>query len=286
MCPACRELFTDTDDVVVCPECGTPHHRKCYRINGECVNKIRHGTEFNWNTENNKTKPEEFFKNTENSEDIHVERIEVETIPEFLEKSLKVFDKIDKNKDGCTLRELIDFVDKNPLYYLPVFARIRNMGVRMSFNLSCFIFPQIYFANRKMWFWALLTSLISVILLIPTMLTFIANGVFDASNFPAPVIAEIKNNADLINSLMEICNCADCIMRVLLCLFGNNLYYKFAVKSVKKVKSRSEDNINIKEQLAMAGGTKFSNIILILLITFIMTSATIFLLEFIFSMIV
>ena len=260
MCPACRELFTDTDDVVVCPECGTPHHRKCYRINGECVNKIRHGTEFNWNTENNKTKPEEFFKNTENSED--------------------------KNKDGCTLRELIDFVDKNPLYYLPVFARIRNMGVRMSFNLSCFIFPQIYFANRKMWFWALLTSLISVILLIPTMLTFIANGVFDASNFPAPVIAEIKNNADLINSLMEICNCADCIMRVLLCLFGNNLYYKFAVKSVKKVKSRSEDNINIKEQLAMAGGTKFSNIILILLITFIMTSATIFLLEFIFSMIV
>jgi hypothetical protein len=41
-CAACCEVFSDTDDVVVCPECGTPHHRTCYSENGECVNTFQH----------------------------------------------------------------------------------------------------------------------------------------------------------------------------------------------------------------------------------------------------
>jgi predicted nucleic acid-binding Zn-ribbon protein len=42
-CAACCEVFADGDDVVVCPECGTPHHRSCYAENGECVNAESHG---------------------------------------------------------------------------------------------------------------------------------------------------------------------------------------------------------------------------------------------------
>lgn len=37
-CPVCQKTFTDNDDVVVCPECGTPHHRACYLENGHCAN--------------------------------------------------------------------------------------------------------------------------------------------------------------------------------------------------------------------------------------------------------
>ena len=29
-CPVCGEKFTADSDVVVCPDCGTPHHRECY----------------------------------------------------------------------------------------------------------------------------------------------------------------------------------------------------------------------------------------------------------------
>ena len=28
-CPVCGETFQNGDDVVVCPECGAPHHREC-----------------------------------------------------------------------------------------------------------------------------------------------------------------------------------------------------------------------------------------------------------------
>lgn len=47
-CPVCKKIFTDSDDVVVCPECGTPHHRQCYKNNGGCANENKHDENFVW----------------------------------------------------------------------------------------------------------------------------------------------------------------------------------------------------------------------------------------------
>ena len=47
-CPYCGVTFADGDDVVVCPDCATPHHRVCWFAHGECANAERHGTDFVW----------------------------------------------------------------------------------------------------------------------------------------------------------------------------------------------------------------------------------------------
>ena len=47
-CPYCGVTFTEQDDVVVCPECATPHHRVCWLAHGECANTEKHGTDFVW----------------------------------------------------------------------------------------------------------------------------------------------------------------------------------------------------------------------------------------------
>ncbi len=47
-CPYCGVAFTEQDDVVVCPECATPHHRVCWFAHGECANTEKHGTDFVW----------------------------------------------------------------------------------------------------------------------------------------------------------------------------------------------------------------------------------------------
>lgn len=52
-CPVCGKEFAEGDDVVSCPECGTPHHRECYKSLGKCVNKDKHGTDFVYNRNNN-----------------------------------------------------------------------------------------------------------------------------------------------------------------------------------------------------------------------------------------
>lgn len=46
-CPVCGRSFTDEDDIVVCPECGTPHHRACWEQYGHCANRARHGN-YQW----------------------------------------------------------------------------------------------------------------------------------------------------------------------------------------------------------------------------------------------
>ncbi|MBQ1436780.1 MAG: hypothetical protein IIZ07_02460 [Ruminococcus sp.] len=47
-CPVCDQRFKSGDDVVVCPECGAPHHRECYESCGHCFYKDKHSEEFSF----------------------------------------------------------------------------------------------------------------------------------------------------------------------------------------------------------------------------------------------
>lgn len=51
ICDGCKKEFNQGEDIVVCPECGTPQHRKCYEENNECVNAALHETGFVWQGE-------------------------------------------------------------------------------------------------------------------------------------------------------------------------------------------------------------------------------------------
>lgn len=57
-CPVCHKTFTDGDDVVVCPDCGTPHHRDCYTQQNACANTALHSEDFAWTPTQDKTKPQ------------------------------------------------------------------------------------------------------------------------------------------------------------------------------------------------------------------------------------
>ncbi|MFV0401919.1 MAG: RING finger protein [Oscillospiraceae bacterium] len=47
-CPVCNKKFTQTDDIVVCPVCGAPHHRECYTEKGECAFEGEHLSGKTW----------------------------------------------------------------------------------------------------------------------------------------------------------------------------------------------------------------------------------------------
>lgn len=48
ICDGCGKIFTDDEDIVVCPECATPQHRECYKSHGGCVNSHKHSENFTW----------------------------------------------------------------------------------------------------------------------------------------------------------------------------------------------------------------------------------------------
>jgi len=51
ICPVCTNAFRSGDDIVVCPECGTPHHRECWNKNNCCGNSAHHAEGFLWQPE-------------------------------------------------------------------------------------------------------------------------------------------------------------------------------------------------------------------------------------------
>lgn len=47
-CVSCNNRFIETDDAVVCPVCGSPHHRACWTEQGKCANSELHKDGFVW----------------------------------------------------------------------------------------------------------------------------------------------------------------------------------------------------------------------------------------------
>lgn len=57
-CQVCDNEFVKGDDIVVCPECGTPHHRECYNSLGHCVNSDKHSLNYDYLADIEKQKEE------------------------------------------------------------------------------------------------------------------------------------------------------------------------------------------------------------------------------------
>lgn len=50
-CPVCGQSLKKDDDIVVCPKCGAPHHRECYKADNRCAFDDRHEESFVWTKE-------------------------------------------------------------------------------------------------------------------------------------------------------------------------------------------------------------------------------------------
>ena len=54
-CTSCRKVFNEGDEIVVCPECGSPYHRECYKNEGRCIYTALHESGRGWQPENRNT---------------------------------------------------------------------------------------------------------------------------------------------------------------------------------------------------------------------------------------
>lgn len=303
-CFYCGKNFEDGDDIVVCPECGTPYHRGCYKQAGECINHQLHESGESWKqkaAQETEQKSEEAVKICPRCRCLNEHNAmccrqcgapltdENGGTPEPGESSAaagSIFAEIDLNSQylgfnpdedfggGAKLKEVSQFVGTNTLYYIPLFKRMKDFGSKISFNMICLFFPYFYFANRKMWLWAVLTALISTLLNIPSLIYIIGDQMAlipimqDVSGF-------INNHQNILITLGEICNAADWVLKVLTCLFGNWLYMRFSVRSINRVKAYYGGPVS-PQKLQSKGGVQPANILIMALILMGMAVAAYF----------
>ena len=278
ICSACGNEFTEDDDIVVCPECGSPHHRDCWQKEKHCANTAYHSSGEKWQRTVKVNSTAAFricpvcrFPNTPDDERCRQcgmslnepENADPTSYRAFggedmLNSDYAGFDP-DEDLGGATLKEVSDFVGTNTIYYIPIFKRMKDFGTKVSFNLACLAFPSLYFANRKMWGWAVVAALLSVIMSLPLVILYMA----DASGMPESISAAIESNKDLLSTLDGIFGIADWLIRLVFCLLGNRLYFKFVMNSLKRLRN---ENRASHESISTAGGIRPSNMILMVLI--------------------
>ncbi len=188
-CPVCNQPFHEGDDIVVCPECGAPHHRSCYKKIGHCALQDQlHSKGLSWENPNDK-KPEDpapaltpdengnvFCPNCGlscRSDDNYCPncrfplkapqpsaphgRTVVENPfaqdPNAGDDINSIFGAIYENDqiDGIPVKDFIFLVRQNYAYYLRVFKIFSQRVKAKVFNWSAFLFNFFYFFYRKMY---------------------------------------------------------------------------------------------------------------------------------------
>lgn len=300
-CIICQNAFTDDEDIVVCPDCGTPYHRACWEAKGKCINSSLHAVGGSWTSIQQESRmrsggvvcphcqhvnlPDAKIcescngslptaEGAGNTQNVRIPLPDGETI------------SFEANDPCCglspnepveeeTLGDVASFVRTNTLYYVPLFRRFRDTRRKTSLNLSCMLFPHLYFAYRKMWPMALLASLILLICNLPTLLMGILTtletpefmerltemyGTGYTAMFDG-LLAFLQANQTFIENLNVPLYLASLVVRMLFCLFGNYLYYRFVLKRVGHIRQHSPNDHIRRTLLQVDGGTSIWNII-------------------------
>lgn len=258
LCPVCRSRFNDKADVVVCPVCGTPHHRTCYNINGACALEELHDKGWNWEgklpDEVNETKPQLVGADVGAQFDEHhaeypggTPRVTSDTA---FERERRMFEErfgdddpfgeifenfSDKEigEDGVSMHELITYASTSIYHYGSAFRRFRGSadGKKRftSFNFSSGIFAPVFQFYRRMNFIGVITL---ILVLVPSVIYVM---------LPEQVI---QDNGMRILYLLEF---AALIFKVLLCVFGDYIYYRHCIRSIVRFRKNYDGDTKSDE---------------------------------------
>ena len=250
LCPVCRTRFIESSDIVVCPTCGTPHHRACYSIKNRCELEELHAEGWMWNglLPDEEKEREEMLKaanlsesgpNTpaaqENSDPHHAEypagtpNAPYEEEQRMFEEQLgdenpfrELFNKLaDKEigKDGVSMHELVAYSATSVYHYGRAFDSFRGTSGKkrvISLNLSGGLFAPMFQGYRKMNFFGVIALLLT---LAPSIVAVLLPQSFVAEN---------------VQSVQYILQLATIAIRLLLCMFSDFIYYKHCISKIKK----------------------------------------------------
>lgn len=200
-CAVCKNECKIDDDIVVCPECGTPYHRKCYESIGQCLYSEKHGEGYvyvNPNAQGEEAQPQGPASEAdskkcprclkENSKDssfcsncgcpltggpvrttTFINGFPINPAPGF-----EPIFKINENETiyDIKISDFARYIKGNLLYYIPIFKNIGKVG-KSRFNFSAFLFSGAWFLYRKLYkIGIIFTSLIIFLSVLSTFIEF------------------------------------------------------------------------------------------------------------------
>ncbi len=240
LCGICGKPLSDSDEMVYCPDCGTPVHKECWAVSPECPNKHRHGSGFDWNKEQERLKAKA-AKNFEPADLADEQYSDIRSISFDKFSDTIIAHPIRSKESGeeltcCGVKqtELVHFLGMNNLStprFFSLFMSMANSGKVFSLNLSAWFFAPLYHFYRRMTGPAVLLSIATFILMIPTMILEIMYwGKPDTMVMNVPL-----SNAATITSYIMV------LVRVAILIFNDYIYMRWSVSKILSLRERYKD---------------------------------------------
>lgn len=262
-CAVCDEHFKDGDDIVVCPDCGTPYHRECWKKEGHCIKQELHGIEESVTEE---VLPEADLRcpncgalnlrgaffcsscgkpfNDENSGRIVIGG-ETEGMGPFnplfalnFGDPLCGFPKEETFED-VSIADVADYVKTNKFYFLPQFKRFKETGRKISWNLSAMLFPSYYYAYRKMYGYMIIIAVMNFIFMLPNLIWYFSGDSMAASVFHE-FASQFNVNGTNFQTLWDMAGWLSLIFQFMAGIFANWLYYRHTIRKIKSIRKKHE----------------------------------------------
>lgn len=277
-CPVCGRKFVERDDIVVCPQCGAPHHRSCYEANRACAFAHEHTTGKEW--KNPDAEGPSFSSGSvacqrcggaNPADAIFCQICGTKLNPEQAEEGHRrqtastawggfgifenPYDRVPRDGviGGESVADIVSFVGPNSRYYLLHFQAINDGHMMISFNLAAFFFNFLYFFYRKMYRIGSLLLALSILCLIPQFLYYEMTQSYQSGLGSGSVIGmEYYNLVAALNVLARIVAVA---LNILVPLFGNRIYYHHVLRSISSIKATFEnvDSVEYHQALFQKG---------------------------------
>ena len=264
-CPVCENEFLTTDDIVVCPLCGTPHHRDCYKKNGECGNYDKHSEGFRWT-------PEEVnLQQTEQPESEQQDAPEQPPInPFFGANPLSQFPQ--ELEDNVSTEEVAGFVQIHAIKYLSNFFYTKSK--KKTFSWAAFFFTPYWFFYRKMYKLGAIFMALSLLLtvgfnILPPVQTLYNDmtewtekySVENTGDLTEEEMAQAyKEQQEFIlgnptgSVLIMVQGALSLAVQIFVGFKANKWYYNHTVTNIKKIKAEEQDSQKQKLLFFKSGG--------------------------------
>ncbi len=281
-CPVCNQTFQTDDDIVVCPICGTPHHRECYKQNGTCGNSDKHSEDFRWESvaqpEDNPTNDDKGNVKTSDFTNIsfgNPQEIKL-AYQNLITNPLSMYPP--ELEEGVSTEDVAFFVQQDATRYIQKFFSIKQG--KKKINWAAMFFAPYWFFYRKLYKHG---AIIMAIMLALSFLSFLPPvAKFEAvSQEYYTELTELQkmDSADeeylqavnvLIAKSQAIVNehkvgvriiigqsLATIALMIYIGLNANTWYYKHTIKSIREIRSEKLDTEETKQRIYKAGGYAF-----------------------------
>lgn len=290
-CTLCGKPFTEQDDIVVCPECGAPHHRACYLEHGRCA-RAEHHAEGEWQppratpaapaaapAQGSVTCPSCGGANPAGAAFCQLcgarlggqpagqgqpyqrppqQVYQYPPVPPVQPEDY--YGGQNYQLFGVSVKELSAYVGNNFFSYLRNFQRMERSTSQISWNWAAFFFNFLYFFYRKMYLVGGVLLAFFAVTEIPGLLY-----TFELVKEQAPALFGVQVQADpammaMAARMTNYSNLLRFVMMVVCGMFANKIYLKKILKDIVRLRQGhgQQPSADYYNSLAMNGRTNFA----------------------------